>query len=191
MNSSMSTTVTTENTTIDAIPLPILNSETDKHTEEEIRSRVNVLLNNDNRVSVNDNFPYQLKEKIGDMIKYGRREVSKFPERERDLVSEIRHSMLSMYRLSIGLQKKYYKKTTLQELDIELDILRHFVRMAQDRDYYDPNVAPPLSLKKYTYWSSLLDEIGRMIGGFKKYIERVDLAKAKAKKDEKLAKFYV
>ena len=79
----------------------------------------------------------------------------------------------------------------LTELDIELDILRHFVRMSADKDFYHMGQTPPLAPKKYAYWSSLLDEIGRMIGGFKKYVDRVDEERAKAKKNEKLAKFYM
>lgn len=110
-----------------------------------------------------------LKEKIADMMKYGKQAVANFPRRERQTADEIRRSMLTMYRISIMIEKKYYKKTTLQELDIELDVLRHLVRLAQDKDYYGQNVAPPLSFKKYEYWSRLLNEIGRIIGGYMKY----------------------
>jgi len=112
-----------------------------------------------------------LKEKIADMIKYGKPVVAQFPRRKRQTANEIRQSMLTMYRLAIIIEKKYYKKTTLQELDVELDILRHFVRLAQDKDYYGPNIAPPLSFKKYTVWSAKLDEIGRIIGGYMKAVK--------------------
>lgn len=112
-----------------------------------------------------------LKEKIADMIKYGKPITAQFPRRERQTANEIRASMLTMYRLAVVIEKKYYKKTTLQELDIELDVLRHFVRLAQDKDYYGPNVAPPLSFKKYTVWSMKLDEVGRIIGGYMKSVK--------------------
>ncbi len=105
------------------------------------------------------------------MIKYGKRAVAHFPRRERQTADEIRGSMLKMYRLAIEIEKKYYKKTTLQEMDIELDVLRHFIRLAQDKDYYDNNVAPPLPFKKYAVWSKLLDEIGRIIGGYMKSVK--------------------
>lgn len=68
-----------------------------------------------------------LKEKIADMMKYGKQAVANFPRRERQTADEIRRSMLEMYRLSIIIEKKYYKKTTLQDLDIELDVLRHLI----------------------------------------------------------------
>ena len=119
--------------------------------------------------SGSDATSFILKEKIADMMKYGKQAVANFPRRERQTADEIRRSMLTMYRLSIMVEKKYYKKTTLQELDIELDVLRHLIRLAQDRDYYGRNVAPPLPFKKYEYWSGMLSEIGRIIGGYMKY----------------------
>lgn len=116
-----------------------------------------------------DTTSFILKEKIADMMKYGKQAVANFPRRERQTADEIRRSMLTMHRLSIMVEKKYYKKTTLQELDIELDVLRHLIRLAQDKDYYGRNVAPPLPFKKYEYWSGMLSEIGRIIGGYMKY----------------------
>lgn len=115
---------------------------------------------------------FLLKEKIADMIKYGKKAVANFPRRERQTADEIRRTMLNMYRLSIVIEKKYYKKTTLQDLDIELDVLRHLIRLAQDKDYYDQNIAPPLSSIKYEVWSGLLNEIGRIIGGYMKYAKQ-------------------
>lgn len=112
-----------------------------------------------------------LKEKIQDMMKYGNPAVANFPRRDRQLADSIRRSMLTMLRLAIQIEKKYYKKTTLQELDVELDVLRHLIRVAQDRDYYGQNLAPPLSFKKYEYWSKLLSEIGRIIGGYMKCVK--------------------
>lgn len=115
---------------------------------------------------------FLLKEKIADMMKYGKKAVANFPRRERQTADEIRRTMLEMYRLSIVIEKKYSKKTTLQELDIELDILRHLVRLAQDKDYYGQNYAPPLSFHKYEVWSGMLDEIGRIIGGYMNYVKQ-------------------
>lgn len=137
--------------------------------------------------------PFILKGKIEDMMKYGKKAVSNFPRRERRTADEITKSMLTMYRLAITVEKKYYKKTTLQELDVELDILRHFIRLAHDKDYYgdrvpkkdstgksardkDGNVIfisvqPPLSMQKYETWNKMLAEIGRIIGGYMKKVQ--------------------
>lgn len=137
--------------------------------------------------------PFYLKTKIEDMMKYGKKAVASFPRRERQTADEIRSTMLEMYRLAIQIERKYYKKTTLQELDVNLEILRHLVRLAADKDYYDDMVAkrdgsgrvvkdaqgkavkvrmqPPLPMKKYQVWSGMLEEIGRMIGGYIKSVK--------------------
>lgn len=137
--------------------------------------------------------PFYLKTKIEDMMKYGKKTVASFPRRERQTADEIRKTMLEMYRLTIQIERKYYKKTTLQELDVDLEILRHLVRLAADKDYYDETVVkrdnsgrivkdnngkavkvqmqPPLPLKKYQVWSKMLDEIGKMIGGYMKSVK--------------------
>lgn len=137
--------------------------------------------------------PFYLKTKIEDMMKYGKKAVASFPRRERQTADEIRATMLDMYRLAIQIERKYYKKSTLQELDVNLEILRHLVRLAADKDYYDDMVVkrdssgrvvkdkdgrvikvrmqPPLPKKKYEVWCGMLEEIGRMIGGYIKSVK--------------------
>ena len=56
--------------------------------------------------------------------------------------------------------KRYHKKTTLTDLDAELDVLRSQVRTAFSLQYID--------LKKYEHWARMNDELGRMIGGWMK-----------------------
>ena len=138
--------------------------------------------------------PFYLKTKIEDMMKYGKKAVAQFPRRERQTADEIRKTMLEMYKLSIMIERKYFKKTTLQELDVQLEILRHLVRLASDKDYYDERtpkkspdgntikdkngnaeyvkVQPPLPMKKYECWSNMLSEIGRLIGGYIKSVKQ-------------------
>lgn len=114
---------------------------------------------------------FKIKEKIYEMILYGSPALMQFPKSEKYvLASKIRETMYRMFELAVTIEKKYYKKTTLQELDVELDVLRHLVRMAADKRLY-PNQAPCLPMKKYEHWARLLDEIGRMIGGYKKYVQ--------------------
>lgn len=114
---------------------------------------------------------FKIKEKIYEMILYGSPALMQFPKSEKYvLASKIRETMYRMFELAVTIEKKYYKKTTLQELDVELDVLRHLVRMAADKRLY-PNQTPCLPMKKYEHWARLLDEIGRMIGGYKKYVQ--------------------
>lgn len=73
--------------------------------------------------------PFRLKEKIGEMMKYGRPLTKNFSRKDRDLADDMRVSMLKMYHLAVELEKKYYRKTTAKELDVELEWLRNLVRM--------------------------------------------------------------
>ena len=110
--------------------------------------------------------PFRIKEKIKDMMKYGRPLTMQFSRKNRDLADDIRASMLRMYHLAVEIEKKYYRKTTTQELDVELDWLKHLIRLASDKDYYGDKFAPPLSQHQYETWSRYNNEIGGMIGGY-------------------------
>lgn len=110
--------------------------------------------------------PFRLKEKIGDMIKYGYPVTMQFSRKNKELADQMRTCMLTLYRKAVEIEKKYYKKTTTQELDVELDVLRHLVRMAGDPDFYGAKFAPPLTAQQRKVWATMNDEIGRMIGGY-------------------------
>ena len=69
----------------------------------------------------NGNEKFEIKEKIYEMILYGNPKLTDFPKTERYvLASDIRQSMYTALELAVRLEKKYYKKTTLQDLDIEI-----------------------------------------------------------------------
>lgn len=108
--------------------------------------------------------PLYLREKIGEMIRYGRPITKQFPRKDRDLADDIRATMLRMYKLSVEIEKKYYRKTTTQELDVELEWLRYLIRLASDKDVCGPKFAPPLSSHQYEVWSRYNTEIGNLLG---------------------------
>ena len=111
----------------------------------------------------------QLKiyQKIYDMIVYGNNCLLQFPRSERyALATEIKKAMYTLLRLAIAANKKYYKKTTLQEMDVELETLKTFIRVAADPKF------KYLGLKQYENWSKMLSEIGRMLGGWVKAINK-------------------
>lgn len=90
---------------------------------------------------------------------YGYQALKQFPKHEKHaLGAEIRRSMLELQRLIITAFKRYHKKTTLTDLDIELAILKRRVRLAKDLRYLD--------IKRYQLWTEQLVELGRMIGGW-------------------------
>jgi hypothetical protein len=100
-----------------------------------------------------------IRQKVEAMIEYGHIAVRQFPKIERHVLgAEIRHTMWALLRLVVVCNKRYHKKTTLQELDAELDLLRCQVRTAKALGYLD--------FKKYECWAMLNDEIGRMLGGW-------------------------
>lgn len=104
---------------------------------------------------------FKILQKVYDMIIYGNIALKQFPKSERfTLVADIKKSMYNLLRLTIEANKKYHKKTTIQQLDVELDLLRTYIRLASE-----PSMKY-LSLKRYEIWSKQLNEIGRMIGGW-------------------------
>jgi hypothetical protein len=104
---------------------------------------------------------FKMKNKIYEMIIYASPCLDQFPRSEKyALAQDIRKTMYKILRLVVMLENKHYKKTTLGDLDTEVDVLRHLIRLA----------APCLPMKKYENLSKHLAEIGKMIGGYEKYI---------------------
>lgn len=97
------------------------------------------------------------------MIKYGYQALSQYPKAEKfALAADMKHCMHIILERCIEANKKYYKKTTLQELDVELMKLRAYLRLSQELGY--------LPFKKYEIWSGMLVEIGKMLGGWMKSV---------------------
>ena len=114
----------------------------------------------------------KILQKIFDMMEYGYSAMRQFPKSEKyALATDIKRCMDNLLGYCIEAQKKYYKKTTLEDLDIELETLRNFIVLASDRDCVGPQYAPPLSMHQREVWSRHTTEIGKMIGGYKKSIE--------------------
>lgn len=100
-----------------------------------------------------------IRQKVEGMIEYGHKALARFPKAERHvLCAEIRRTMWDLLRLVVVCNKRYYKKTTLQDLDAGLDLLRCQVRLSMQLGYLD--------MRRYEHWARLVDEIGRLIGGW-------------------------
>ncbi len=110
---------------------------------------------------------FKILQKTYDMILYGNICLKQFPKSERyALAADIKNSMYRLLQLIVRANKKYYKKTTIEEIDIELDILRTLIRLAADQQL------KYLPIKKYENWSKMLNEIGKMLGGWMKSIKQ-------------------
>lgn len=116
--------------------------------------------------------PFWLREKIKEMLQYGYPLTMGFPRKSKELADEMRRCMIAMYELSVELDKKYYKKTTTQTLDVTLATLRELVIMASDKDYYGGKYQPPLTMHQREVWAKMNDEIGRLLGGYIKTMKQ-------------------
>jgi 23S rRNA-intervening sequence protein len=97
--------------------------------------------------------------KLEELDTYSHQAVQQFPRVERHVLSaEIRGTLNHLLHLTIQAAKRYHKKTTLQDLDIEVEYLRALVRKARRLSY--------ITDKRYEIWSRHIDEIGRMVGGW-------------------------
>ena len=100
-----------------------------------------------------------IRQQCEELISYAYEALRQFPKFERHVFcAEIRATLWQMLRLIIVCNKRYHKKTTLKDLDAELDVLRAQVRMAYQFGY--------INSRKYEEWSRRNDEVGRMIGGW-------------------------
>lgn len=107
----------------------------------------------------------KILQKTFDMMNYAYPALAQYPKCEKfALVVDIKRCMDVMLERIIEANKKYYKKTTLQELDVEVEKLKAYVRLS-----YNLGFLPP---KKYEQWSGLVVEIGRMVGGWIKSVSK-------------------
>ena len=100
-----------------------------------------------------------IQQRIYDMILYAYPALEQMPKSQKfSLAADMKRCMDRIMRLTITANKKYTKKTTLQELDVEIASLKIYLRIAYDLKYLPP--------KKYEVWTGMLVEIGKMVGGW-------------------------
>lgn len=105
----------------------------------------------------------KIEQKIFDMMEYAYGALAQFPKSEKfALCTDIKHSMDILLSRCIEARKKYYKKTTLQDMDVEIAKLHAYIRLAHLLGFLPP--------KKYEIWSGQLVEIGKMLGGWIKAV---------------------
>jgi len=102
-------------------------------------------------------------QKMQELLEYGYTALRQFPKSEKfGLAADIKKQMYDVLRFIIIANKRYHKKTTIQELDISHEILRRQIEMAKTLKF--------LPFRKYEIIITRVDEIGRLIGGWKKKI---------------------
>lgn len=114
----------------------------------------------------------ELNRKFIEMAKLMNIYLNHFPQFEKyALCQSIRTAMYDVYALIVEGQKRYRKKTTLTNLDIRHEQLRMLTNLAYSLGYFqfkDGTKEGGESLAEHRYMaiSRLIDELGRMIGGW-------------------------
>ncbi|WP_024346601.1 diversity-generating retroelement protein Avd [Lacrimispora indolis] len=98
-------------------------------------------------------------QKTKDLMQYLYISFVKYPRSEKlGFVADYKKCLFSFLGYIITAQKKYYKKTTLQDADVQLELLRLFNDLSYDMKFIDE--------KRYKLISDRLCEIGRLLGGW-------------------------
>lgn len=116
----------------------------------------------------------KLDRKFVDFARQMNLYLNHFPKHEKyGLSLQIRNAAYDVYGYVVESQKRYHKKTSLTNLDIRHEQLRMLVRLAFELGYFEfdngergGDRLDQLAVKRYTALSSMIDELGRMIGGW-------------------------
>lgn len=120
-----------------------------------------------------------LNRKFVEMVKLLNIYLNHFPSCEKyGLAQQIRQTAYEVYDLITEGQKRYFKKTTLTGLDIAHEKLRMQLYLANELGYFEFKDGTrakkgfgALAAERYKRISRLVDELGRMIGGWIKKIK--------------------
>lgn len=106
---------------------------------------------------------FKILTKVKDMMLYAYPVLAQFPKAEKfSLAQDIRHCMDELMELTITEDKKYTKKTTIENMDIANEKLKQYIEIAMELKF--------ISFHKYEVWMKYLVEIGKMIGGLLKSV---------------------
>ena len=112
-----------------------------------------------------------LNQKFFEMMKLLNIYLNHFPKHEKfALCLSIRNTAYEVFDLITESQKRYYKKTSLTNLDVKHEQLRMKLYLANELGYFnfkngrrDENVD---AVGRYLAISKFIDEIGRLIGAW-------------------------
>ena len=98
-------------------------------------------------------------QKTYELIQYLYPMVNKFPKNQRFVLGQrIENSALGVLEGIIVANNELDKEEALKKTSVELEKLRIFMRLAKDLKF--------VSFKQYEYVSGLINEIGKMLGGW-------------------------
>ena len=100
--------------------------------------------------------------------------LNHFPKAEKyGLAQQIRQAAYDVYGYIVEAQKRFHRKTALTNLNVRHEQLRMFINLAHELGYFEfregsrSEVSPRrLAAHRHLALSRLVDELGRMIGGW-------------------------
>jgi len=112
-------------------------------------------------------------EKHRAMIAWLITRLAEFPKDQRYLLADrIQRAMLDIQELFVRAIYSKDKVVLLDEINIQLDVVRLLMRTAKDMKY--------VTLKRHDFFARQMDEIGRMVGGWKRSVVETRVPAAKA-----------
>ena len=116
----------------------------------------------------------KLDQKFMEFVKLMNIHLNHFPNSEKyGLALEIRRAAYEVYGFIVEGQKRYHKKTALGNLDIRHEQLRMLIRLAYTLGYFEFKEGKRAEKSpaehgehRYLALSRLVDELGRMLGGW-------------------------
>ena len=106
---------------------------------------------------------FKILQKVQDLMIYSYPILNQFPKAEKfSFAQDIRHCLNELLELTITEEKRYIKKTTIENMDICNEKLKIYVRVAHDLKYIDKH--------RFAVWETKIVEIGKMIGGLLKSV---------------------
>lgn len=106
----------------------------------------------------------EIQEKLYDFIKYIYPVLRQYPKSEKfSLQKDTKNCIMDILRYIIRAGKSITKKKLLYDADVELVILRYYIRIAYDQQY--------ISGHTYGVAAKKITEIGKMLGGFIKSVQ--------------------
>jgi hypothetical protein len=116
-----------------------------------------------------------LYRKYIEMVKLLNIYLQYFPRYEKYAIcNRIRNTMYEVFDLITETRKKYYKKTTITQMDIAHERLRMQVHLAKECEYFGrgkDGYSKALNNERYCKITVLIDEIGRMIGAWMRRVK--------------------
>ena len=114
------------------------------------------------------NIDLDIIKKYLDLIYYTNNLCIKYPKSEKyALATDTKRSLHEGLRCLLYAKKEFYPKNKLNHLnhlDVELNLLKVFIRLAYKYKY--------ISLKNYETWSVLITDICNMLGGWIKSCQK-------------------